>query len=65
MLLQNKGLANVDAALGSLLLSTESVFGAVFAVVFLGEVFTVPMVIGFALVFAAVVISECIPDRSS
>ena len=61
MLLQNKGLANVDASLGSLLLSTEAVFGAVFAVIVLGEALTVPMIVGFALVFASLLISEGAP----
>ncbi len=61
MLFQNKGLANTDAALGSLILSTEAVFGALFAVLLMAEVLTVPMIIGFCLVFAAIVISECAP----
>ena len=61
MLLQNKGLAHTDASLGSLLLSTESVFGALFAVMFVGEAFTPAMVVGFVLVFASVVVSECAP----
>lgn len=61
LLLQNIGLAKVPAAQGSLLLSLESVFGVIFGVIILGEALTVPMVIGFTLIFASVIVSEWLP----
>lgn len=59
--LQNIGLAHVPAGPASLLLATESVFGVIFSVVLLGEVLTPPMVCGFVLIAASVVISETFP----
>ena len=61
--LQNTGLAHVEPAQGSLLLATESVFGTLFAGLFLGESLTVQLAFGFGLVFAAIVISEYLPQR--
>ncbi len=63
LVLQNTGLAHVEPASGSLLLSTESVFGVLFAILFLGEGVTPQLLIGFALVFCAIVISEYLPLR--
>mgnify|MGYP000864351001 CR=1 FL=1 len=45
----------------SLILSTESVFGAVTGVLFLGERFTGKMSIGAALVFGAILVAEVLP----
>ncbi len=61
--LQNIGLAHVDPAPASLMLSTEAVFGVVFSVAFLNEALTAPMLLGFALIFAAVLVSEWLPLR--
>lgn len=63
IVLQNTGLAHVDPAPGSLFLATESLFGTLFAAVFLGERLTPQLAIGFALVFCAIVISEYLPQR--
>lgn len=62
MLLQNFGLAKVPPASGALLLSFESVFGVSFSVIFLGEVLSGAMVVGFCLIFCAVVVSEWLPS---
>ena len=59
--LQNIGLAHVDPAPASLMLSTEAVFGVIFSVALLGETLTIPMVAGFALIFIAVLVSEWLP----
>ena len=48
-------------AQGALLLSLESVFGVVFSVLLYGEVVTGRLLLGFALIFAAIVISETFP----
>lgn len=58
LLFQNVGQVWSDPASASLILSLESVFGVLFAVVFYGDRVTVPMAIGFALIFVAVVCSE-------
>lgn len=60
--LQNVGLKYLPSALASLLLSFESVFGVLFGVVLLGERLTVRMVVGCALIFAAVVLAQTLPE---
>lgn len=64
-LFQNVGLAHVAPAQGSLLLSLESVFGVLASVLLYGEVVTGRMLIGFALIFAAILLSELAPARKT
>ena len=59
--IQNVSLAHVPPAQASLLLSLESVFGVVFSILLYGEQMTLRLVAGFALIFAAIVISETLP----
>lgn len=59
--IQNVALAYIPPAQGALLLSLESVFGVVFSVLLYGEVVTGRLLLGFALIFAAIVISEVFP----
>ena len=61
--IQNVSLAHVPPAQASLLLSLESVFGVVFSVLLYGERLTSRLVSGFALIFAAIVVSETFPLR--
>ncbi|WP_165042984.1 DMT family transporter [Adlercreutzia sp. ZJ138] len=61
LLFQNIALAHVPPAQASLLLSLESVFGVVFSVILYGEQMTPRLIAGFALIFAAIVISETFP----
>lgn len=63
--LQNVGLAHVPAAPASLFLATESIFGVVFSIMLLGEVITLHMVAGFALIGGAIVVSEAFPLRKT
>ena len=63
LLLQNVAIPHVSPSTGALLLSFESVFGVLFAVLLLGEALTAPMLAGFALIFAAVLVSEWLPDQ--
>ncbi|WP_302962333.1 DMT family transporter [uncultured Adlercreutzia sp.] len=63
--LQNVGLAHVHEAQGSLILSLESVFGAIASVLLYGELVTGRMMLGFALIFAAILISELAPARKT
>lgn len=60
---QNVGLAHVPPAQGALILSLESVFGVISSLILYGEQLTVQMVLGFALIFAAILISELSPMR--
>ena len=59
--LQNVGLAHVPEAQGSLILSLESVFGVIASVLLYGELVTGRMMLGFTLIFAAILISELAP----
>lgn len=64
LMLQNIAIAHVDPAPASLFLATESVFGVVFSIMFLGEVLTGPLFVGFGLIFAGIVVSEYLPLRA-
>ncbi len=61
MVFQNVAQAKIPPAQAALLLSLESVFGVVFSVLLYGEQLTWMLVAGFALIFAAIVISEIFP----
>ncbi|MGN0302470.1 MAG: DMT family transporter [Anaerotardibacter sp.] len=63
LLFQNVGQANVPPASASLLLSLESPFGVAFSVALGVEVLTGQVVIGFVLVFVAILVSEVLPDK--
>lgn len=58
MSLQNIGQSMAPASHASILLSLESVFGALASCVFLGEVVTGRMLMGFAVIFAALVVNS-------
>lgn len=64
LLFQNIGQAHLPPASAALLLSLEAVFGVAFSVAFGAEDLTVRVVAGFALVFAAIVVSEVLPERA-
>ena len=63
LLFQNIGQAHLPPASAALLLSLEAVFGVAFSVAFGAEVLTLRVVAGFALVFAAIVVSEVLPEK--
>lgn len=58
LLLQNVGQKYADPSSASIFLSTESVWSVFFSVAIYHEVISAQMMIGFALIFAAVLISE-------
>lgn len=58
MSLQNIGQSMAPASHASILLSLESVFGALASCIFLGEAVTARMLLGFAVIFAALVINS-------
>lgn len=65
LLFQNVALAHVPPAQASLLLSLESVFGVVFSVLLYGEQLTPRLVLGFALIFSAILVSEVLSEKLS
>jgi len=58
LLFQNVGQIWSDPASASVILSLESVFGVICSVIFYGDQVTLPMALGFVLIFVAVVCSE-------
>lgn len=60
---QNLALAHVPPTQASLLLSLESVFGVLFSVLLYGEELTARLLLGFALIFGAILVSEMLPLR--
>ncbi len=58
---QNVGTANCDPAPAALIMSLEGVFGVIFSVFLTGEVLTLQILIGFVLIFTAIIVSEVIP----
>lgn len=63
LLFQNMGQAHIPPASASLLLSLESPFGVFFSVLFGAELLSAKMVFGFVLVFAAIIVSEYLPEK--
>ncbi|MCO6558189.1 MAG: DMT family transporter [Bifidobacterium sp.] len=61
-LMQNIGLAHVSASSASVVMCTESLFSELFSILFWGTALTLTTLIGFALIFMAVLMS--IVDRS-
>jgi drug/metabolite transporter (DMT)-like permease len=55
---QNLAFAQVPAAQGSLILCTESLFGLLFSVLLVHEHISPTNVVGFALIFLAIILSE-------
>ncbi|MBQ1531796.1 MAG: DMT family transporter [Solobacterium sp.] len=62
LLFQNIGQKYTDPSVASLILSLESVFGVIFGVIFYREVLDLPMILGFVLIFAAILITETRPS---
>ena len=58
MFLQSYGLKYAEPAIGGMIISLESVFGVIFSVVIYHEKITLRMLLGFAVIFAAIVLSQ-------
>lgn len=56
--LQTFGLKYTSPSAGALILSLESVFGVIFSIMVGAEVVTLRLLVGFAVIFSAIVISE-------
>lgn len=65
LVIQNVALAHVPPAQASLFLSLESVFGVLFSVMLYNEQVGLRLVMGFALIFGAIVVSETFPLKRS
>ena len=59
--IQNVALAHIPPAQASLFLSLESVFGVLFSVLLYGEQLSLRLLVGFSLIFVAIIISETLP----
>ena len=58
LFMQSFGLKYAEPAIGGMLLSLESVFGVIFSVIIYHETITFRMLVGFAVVFAAILLSQ-------
>lgn len=56
--IQNLAQAHLSASESGLLCSLESVFCALFSALFIGEAFTVQMLVGFVLIFGSIVVAQ-------
>lgn len=61
LVIQNVALAHVPPSQASLFISLESVFGVLFSVLFYHEEIGLRLIMGFALIFVAIVVSETFP----
>lgn len=59
--LQAWGMKYTPSSTAAMLMTLEAVFGVIISVIFYGELLTVKLVIGFALIFFSVIISEMRP----
>lgn len=64
-LCQNYGLKHENTTSASIILCLESVFGVLFSVLFYGERLTPRLLVGFAVIFVSVLISELKPQWPS
>ena len=58
LFMQSYGLKYAEPAIGGMLLSLESVFGVIFSVIIYHERITLRMLVGFAVIFAAILLSQ-------
>jgi len=56
--MQSYGLKYAEPAIGGMILSLESVFGVIFSVILYREKITFRMLLGFAVIFAAILLSQ-------
>lgn len=61
--LQNAAQVHIPPNQTALILSLESVFGVLFSVLLYGEMLTLRVIIGFAVIFAAIVASETLATK--
>ena len=64
LVIQNVALAHVPPAQASLFLRLESVFGVLFSVLLYGEQVGLKLIVGFVLIFGAILVSEMFPPET-
>ena len=62
LFLQSYGLKYAEASIGGMLLSLESVFGVVFSIIIYHEKVTLRMLVGFVVIFTAILLSQWEPQ---
>lgn len=63
LFLQSYGLKYAEASIGGMLLSLESVFGVIFSIIIYHEKVTFRMLVGFAVIFTAILLSQWEPKK--
>ena len=58
LFMQSYGLKYAEPTIGGMLLSLESVFGVIFSVIIYHEQLTLRMILGFVVIFAAILLSQ-------
>ena len=58
LFMQSFGLKYAEPAIGGMIISLESVFGVIFSVILYHEKITVRMLVGFVVIFAAILLSQ-------
>ena len=58
LFLQSYGLKHTEPSIGGMIISLESVFGVIFSIMIYHEKVTFRMLIGFALIFMAILLSQ-------
>ena len=58
LFLQSYGLKYAEASVGGMILSLESVFGVLFSIIIYHEKVTFRMLVGFAVIFVAIILSQ-------
>lgn len=64
LFLQSYGLKYAEASIGGMILSLESVFGVVFAIIIYHEKVTLRMLVGFVVIFVAILLSQLEPKEN-
>lgn len=65
LFLQSYGLKYAEASIGGMILSLESVFGVIFSVIIYHEKVTFRMLVGFIVIFTAILLSQWDPSEKS
>ena len=65
LFLQSYGLKYAEASIGGMLLSLESVFGVIFSIIIYHEKVTLRMLVGFAVIFIAILLSQYEPNKKT
>ena len=63
LFLQSFGLKYTPASIGGMILSLEAVFGVICSIILYKETVTARMTIGFAIIFAAILLSQTEPEK--